>query len=175
MKIRFIIPLVIFFVVTIFLAVGLEKDPSKLPSALIDKLLPVFELPNLDDTMLVKSSDWLGEVALINVWASWCAPCREEHPVLLIIAQEGVPIYGINYKDDSATAMNWLVEFASPYKNIIRDETGQLGIDLGVYGVPETFILDKNGVIRYKWVGVLTEKAWVEILKPQVEKLRAEQ
>jgi len=174
MKFRYIIPLLIFFGLTIFLAAGLKNDPSKLPSALIDKPLPPFELPNLDDTMLVKSTDWYGEVALINIWGSWCAPCREEHPLLLAIAQEGVPIYGVNYKDNPKAAMNWLIEFASPYKMIIRDDTGKLGIDLGVYGVPETFILDKKGIIRYKWVGILTEKAWLEELRPIVEKLRAE-
>jgi len=168
-------PLVIFLTLAVFLALGLDKDPQKLPSALINKPLPVFKLTSLEEGQWITAEQWQGGVALVNIWATWCAPCRDEHPVLLKIAgQEGIIIYGINYKDKPELAREWLRQYGSPYRAIVSDTSGKLAIDLGVYGVPETFIIDKQGIIRYKWVGVLTEQAWQQQLKPVITELQLE-
>lgn len=159
------IPLAIFFVMGIFLWRGLQLDPSELPSALIDKPMPAFQLSSLyDESRTLTERDLVGKPALLNVWATWCPTCKQEHAQLNKIArEEGVTIYGINYKDDRAEARAWLQRYDDPYVINIFDEKGSLGLDLGVYGAPETYVLDKDGVIRYRHVGEVNEKVWQQL------------
>jgi cytochrome c biogenesis protein CcmG, thiol:disulfide interchange protein DsbE len=163
---RFALPLAIFAVLVVLLAVGLKLDPREVPSPLIGKPAPHFELPELREVAKTFSErDMLGKVWMLNVWASWCVSCREEHPVLLDLAASGtVPIYGLNYKDKREDGLAWLKGMGDPYKLSIYDFDGKVGIDYGVYGVPETYVIDKAGVIRYKRIGPLTP----EILKEKV-------
>lgn len=170
------IPLVLFLALGVLLWKGLQLDPTNLPSALIDKPLPEFSLSSLDDPdrMLSASDLKLGEPALMNVWATWCPSCKAEHAQLNRIAQEdGVKIIGINYKDDRSKANIWLEKYLNPYVINVFDEKGTLGLDLGVYGAPETYVLDADGVIRYKHVGVVDEKVWQQ-LKGLITRLKAE-
>ncbi len=161
-------------VMAAFLLKGLSLDPQALPSALIDKPLPEFALPVLGEPREVSRTQVTGEVALFNVWATWCASCRVEHPFLTRLADTGVPIYGINYKDQDEAALRWLAELGDPYRLSIVDAEGSLGLDLGVYGAPETYVVDARGVIRYRHVGVVNEQVWKTILGPIVEELRRE-
>ena len=171
---RFLIPLGIFIVLLLFLAVGLRLDPRKVPSPLIDKPAPAFTLPRLDDPkQLVSEKDLRGKVWLLNVWASWCVSCREEHPVLVEFAKKNVvPIYGLNYKDERKDALAWLGQFGNPYTVSIMDSDGRVGIDYGVYGVPETYVIDKQGVIRYKQIGPVTPELLDAKILPLVRKLQ---
>ncbi|HXZ52640.1 MAG TPA: DsbE family thiol:disulfide interchange protein [Burkholderiales bacterium] len=171
---RFLIPLGIFIVLLLFLAVGLRLDPRMVPSPLIDKPAPAFTLPRLDDPQrLVSEKDLLGKVWLLNVWASWCVSCREEHPVLVEFAKKNiVPIYGLNYKDERKDALAWLGQFGNPYTVSIMDADGRIGIDYGVYGVPETYVIDKQGVIRYKQIGPVTPEVLDAKILPLVRKLQ---
>lgn len=167
-----LLPLLIFLGVAVFLYRGLFLDPSELPSALIDKPIPAFSLPSVDDAQrLISEADLKGRPALVNVWATWCVSCKVEHPVLTRLAEQGVVIYGINYKDDNAAARKWLSDFHNPYRLDIRDEQGTLGLDLGVYGAPETFLIDKHGIIRHKFVGVIDERVWREQLAARYQEL----
>lgn len=167
-----LLPLAIFLIVAVFLYRGLFLDPSELPSALIDKPLPAFSLPSVEDPQrLISDADLKGKPALVNVWATWCVACKVEHPVLNQLAAQGVVIHGVNYKDDNAEAQKWLRDFHDPYQLNIRDEQGSLGLDLGVYGAPETFFIDKNGVIRHKFVGVISEQVWREQLAALYQQL----
>ncbi len=170
---RFILPLVAFLVLVVFLFKGLHMDPHEVPSPLIDKPAPAFNLPQLyDQNKKLSAADMKGKVWLLNVWASWCVSCREEHPVLLMLAQQNVvPIYGLDYKDKPADAMQWLKEGGNPYTVVAQDADGRIGIDYGVYGVPETYVIDKQGVIRYKQIGPLTMEAWKQTVLPLVQKL----
>ena len=145
---------------------GLALDPRELPSALIDKPLPEFSLPSLGGEGPLQREDVTGQVALFNVWATWCVSCRVEHPYLQQLADEGVPIYGVNYKDEDNAALRWLAELGDPYVANIADHEGTLGLDLGVYGAPETYLVDAAGVIRYRHVGVVDERVWQQILQP---------
>ncbi len=158
------IPLVIFIVLGIFLWRGLSIDPTELPSELADKKRPVpaFELPSLvEPSRLLSNADLKGEVALLNVWATWCPTCKEEHGYLNRLARdEGVTIYGINYKDEPGKAREWLRRYLNPYKQVILDEEGTLGLDMGVYGAPETYVLDAEGVVRYRHVGAVDAQVW---------------
>jgi len=156
---RFLLPLAIFVVMVGFLAVGLTLDPRKVPSPLVGKSAPDFSLPQLHDQEKVFSSNELrGKVWLLNFWASWCGGCKDEHPVLMQLAQSGeVPIYGMDYKDRREEALTWLRRWGNPYPVIAVDESGRVGINYGVYGVPETYMIDKAGVIRYKQIGPLDE------------------
>ncbi|MGF1525993.1 MAG: DsbE family thiol:disulfide interchange protein [Candidatus Competibacterales bacterium] len=157
------------------LGLGLSNDPSRLPSVLLDRPLPAFELPRLQTPeVLVTAGDLEGEVALLNVWATWCPPCRTEHPYLLQLARRGVPIVGVNYKDQRDAALTWLVQLGNPYRFNIEDAAGQLGIDLGVYGAPETFLLDASGVIRYRHAGVLDPEVWQREFVPRIAQLTEE-
>ena len=166
-RLKLFIPLFIFAVLAAFLWRGLSLDPNYLPSALIDKPVPAFELPNLrEPDQLVKTEELLGEPYLLNVWATWCPSCRVEHPYLLQLAEQGVKIVGLNYKDEDEPAKDWLKHFKDPYSLIIADREGRLGLDLGVYGAPETFIVDAQGIIRYKHVGVVDERVWRSTLAP---------
>ncbi|MCQ4320930.1 DsbE family thiol:disulfide interchange protein [Stutzerimonas stutzeri] len=171
-RVLMLLPLAIFLLVAVFLYRGLFLDPTELPSALIGKPLPSFSLPSVEDPQrLISAEDIKGKPALVNVWATWCVACKVEHPVLNKLAQQGVNIYGVNYKDDNAAAQKWLRDFHDPYQLNIRDEQGSLGLDLGVYGAPETFIVDKQGVIRHKYVGVIDERVWREQLAALYQQL----
>lgn len=171
------LPLGIFVVLVGFLAIGLTLNPREVPSPLINKPVPQFKLAVLsapDQTIAAK--DLIGQVWLLNVWASWCVACRIEHPHLVELAKtKQVPIYGLNYKDKSAAAMAWLGNFGNPYVASIVDGDGLVGIDLGVYGVPETFVVDKEGLIRYKQIGPVTPEALRDTILPLVRKLSASQ
>ncbi len=176
-RLKLFIPLIFFAAMAgLFFIVLLDEDydPQSLPSALIDKPMPVFHLPALlDESRIISVDDLKGEVALLNVWATWCPTCRVEHPYLNQLAkQEGMAIYGINYKDESVAARQWLKKLGNPYRLNIVDADGRLGLDLGVYGAPETYLLDANGVIRFKHVGVVDERIWQEKFKPLVVVLR---
>ncbi|HSW24547.1 MAG TPA: DsbE family thiol:disulfide interchange protein [Burkholderiaceae bacterium] len=157
-SLRFIIPLAVFLVLVGFLAVGLKLDPRAVPSPLINKPAPAFVLPRLDDAaQTVRRDDLLGKAWVLNVWASWCGPCRDEHPQVLALARgKYAPIIGLNYKDARDDARGWLRQLGDPYTVSLSDADGRTGINFGVYGVPETFVIDKSGVIRFKHVGPLT-------------------
>ncbi|MBW6494806.1 MAG: DsbE family thiol:disulfide interchange protein [Burkholderiaceae bacterium] len=167
-------PLVIFLVMAVFLGIGLTMDPRELPSPLIGKAVPVFSLPAVKGRELgLASADLKGEVSLVNVFASWCVACREEHPLWMQMARSGVvPIHGLNYKDKPDDAQAWLDELGDPYTRTGADISGRVGIDWGVYGVPETFVIDRNGVIAYKHIGAITPKALDETIMPLVRKLQ---
>ncbi len=177
-KARFLIPLFLFLALIALFVVGLQRDPREVPSPLIDKPAPQFSLPELLDSNTTFSTADLQKqpVSLFNVWASWCVACRQEHPFLMELKRRGeVPIYSLNYKDKRPDAMAWLNRFGNPYTAIAFDEKGRVGIDWGVYGVPETFVVDRKGIIRYKQIGPLTEQAWQETILPLIEKIRAEE
>ena len=174
-RLLMLLPLAIFLIVAVFLYRGLFLDPTELPSALIGKPLPSFSLPSVEDSQrLITAEDIKGKPALVNVWATWCVACKVEHPVLNQLAKQGVTIYGVNYKDDNAAAQKWLREFHDPYQLNISDAQGSLGLDLGVYGAPETFIVDKQGIIRHKYVGVIDERVWREQLAALDQELMEE-
>ena len=170
-KLKYFLPLVIFVVLGVFLFYGISHDPTEMPSALIDKPMPKFALSALESEPLVSEGDLRGQVTLLNVWATWCVSCRMEHPYLVQLAKQGVWIVGVNYKDDPKEAKKWLKELGNPYALNIIDKDGKLGLDLGVYGAPESYLLDKKGVIRYKRVGVIDERVWREQIQPLYQKL----
>lgn len=167
----FLAPLAVFVVVAGYFAVGLTRDPGTLPSALLDKPAPVFELPALvDGKPGLATADLKGAPAIVNVWASWCVPCRAEHPVLTRLARE-VPVYGLNYKDNADDAKRFLAELGDPYRRIGTDASGRVAIDWGVYGVPETFVVDGDGRIRHRHVGALTDKVVADTIRPLLKSL----
>lgn len=172
----YLLPLLVFLGISIYFAFGLGKDPREIPSALIDKPVPQFELPPLvEDLPGLATADFGGEVAMVNVFASWCIPCRIEHPVITRLAQEGIlPVYGLNWKDEKADARAWLNELGNSYTRIGWDLSGRVGIDWGVYGVPETYIVGKQGRIRYKHVGPISREALNETILPIIRELQAE-
>ncbi len=174
-SLRFLLPLAVFAVVLAFLAVGLGLRPSEVPSPLIGKPAPAFSLPRLDDaSRKISREDLLGQVWMLNVWASWCAPCREEHPLVLDIARRKlVKVVGLNYKDARPAAIGWLANLGNPYQATLFDADGRVGIDFGVYGVPETFIIDRQGVIRLKLVGPLTPEMVSSRIEPMLRQLDA--
>lgn len=163
-RLLMLIPLVLFLAVALFLYRGLYLNPTELPSALIDKPFPAFSLPAVSGEQLITQADLQGQPALVNVWATWCPSCRVEHPFLTELRTQGVRIIGVNYKDDNAAARKWLVDLHDPYQLNIDDAKGSLGLDLGVYGAPETFLVDRNGIIRHKYVGVIDKQIWREQL-----------
>ncbi|MDH5257865.1 MAG: DsbE family thiol:disulfide interchange protein [Gammaproteobacteria bacterium] len=173
---RRVLPFTVIIGVVILLAFfyrGLQLDPKKLPSALLDKPAPMFNLPQLHDaSKTFGPAEMKGKVWLLNVWASWCAACRSEHPLFMQLSRSGdFPIYGLNYKDKPAAGQQWLRELGDPYKVSISDLEGDVGIDFGVYGVPETFLIDKEGVIRYKHVGPISRQDWRETIAPKMKEL----
>ena len=194
MKAKFLVPLLLFFGLAGFLAFGLTLNPREVPSPLIDKPAPDFSLARLDQPEQTFSlKEMQGEVWLLNVWASWCVACREEHPVLVRMAQQKlVPVVGLNYKEvrgdgainargmalEAETSMaierarTWLKDHGNPYVLSVLDIDGRVGIDFGVYGVPETFLIDREGRIRYKHIGPITPDALQNVLMPKVEELR---
>jgi cytochrome c biogenesis protein CcmG/thiol:disulfide interchange protein DsbE len=169
---RFLIPLAAFCVLLVFLAIGLTRDPRDVPSPLKDKPAPAFTLPQLAAAEKSFSpADLKGKVWLLNVWASWCVSCRQEHPLLVAFSKDGsVPIVGLNYKDQLPDAKQWLTQYGDPYVLSAVDADGRVGIDYGVYGVPETYVIDKTGMIRLKHTGPITP----ESLKTQILPLVAE-
>jgi len=165
------LPLLVAVAIGVVLFWGLGNDPTKLESARINDPVPAFSLPSLQDpTKLLSQEDIKGKVSLLNVWATWCPSCRVEHPYLLKIAKEyNVPVIGLNYKDDRQAAKQWLIKLDDPYLFNIFDEKGRLGLDLGVYGAPETYIIDSKGVVRYRHVGVVDDRVWKIIIEPRVK------
>jgi cytochrome c biogenesis protein CcmG, thiol:disulfide interchange protein DsbE len=172
-NLRFILPLAIFVVLVGFLAVGLRLDPREVPSPLIGKPAPGFTLARLDDaSKTIRREDMLGKVWMLNVWASWCAACRDEHPHLVAFARtKQMPIYGLNYKDARNDGLAWLARFGDPYDASLFDQDGRVGIDFGVYGVPETFIIDKQGMIRFKQIGPVTPEIIQTRIVPLLKEL----
>ncbi len=165
---RFLIPLVIFALLIAVFVVGLGRDPSQLPSPLLEKPSPQFDLPSLlEPEQRVTSQDYKGEVALINVWATWCAGCREEHNFLLQLAEANViPIYGLNWRDNGPEARRWIQQLGDPYVATAYDQDGRVGIDWGVYGAPETFLVAADGTVLYKQLGPLSWGLWEENFVP---------
>ena len=170
---RYLIPLVLFIVLVVFLAIGLGRDPREVPSPLINKAAPDFKLTQLrDPSKTFSAAELRGKVYLLNVWASWCVSCRDEHPLLMDYAKTGVvPIYGLNWKDRREDALSWLAEFGDPYVLSVSDLDGRVAIDYGVYGAPETYLVDKNGVIRFKQIGPVTEDVWKDKILPMAQEL----
>jgi cytochrome c biogenesis protein CcmG/thiol:disulfide interchange protein DsbE len=174
-SLRFLIPLFVLAVLLAFLAAGLKLNPREVPSPLIGKPAPGFNLARLDDpTQNIKREDMLGKVWMLNVWAAWCVACRQEHPLLVEFARrKTVALFGLNYKDQRADGQRWLAQFGNPYDASLVDADGKVGIDFGVYGVPETFVVDKRGTIRYKQIGPVTAEALEKKILPLVRELQA--
>ena len=174
LRLRLLLPLAVFVLILVFLWVGLSRDPREVPSPLVGKPAPMFTLPQLhaaDKTL--GTADMKGQVWLLNVWASWCVSCRIEHPLLVELAKANVvPVIGLNYKDKVPEGIAWLRQHGDPYQLSVVDADGRVGIDWGVYGVPETFVVDKNGVIRFKQIGPLTKEALEQKILPLVRELR---
>lgn len=170
---RYLIPLVLFAVLVVFLAIGLGRNPHEVPSPLINKPAPTFKLAQLKDpAQSFAAEEMRGKVWLLNVWASWCVSCRDEHPLLLDIARSGaVPIYGLNWKDRPEDALGWLRQLGDPYILSVSDLDGRVAIDYGVYGAPETYLIDQQGVIRFKQIGPLTGEVWTQTVQPLVQEL----
>jgi cytochrome c biogenesis protein CcmG/thiol:disulfide interchange protein DsbE len=171
-----LIPIAVFLVVAGFFAYGLSRDPSKIPTEMIDRPLPNFELPGLRDDEGVISDDVLrGQTSLVNVFGSWCVACLQEHPTLMrLAASTGVKIVGVNWRDDRQDALTWLQRHGDPYERIIFDADSELAIELGVTGAPETFVVDPNGRIRFKQVGPITEKVFKDTITPILKAIEAE-
>ena len=171
----FLIPLVAFVALAVVLAIGLRRDPREVPSPLIGKPAPAFTLTRLDDAKrTIALGDLRGKVWMLNVWASWCVACRDEHPLLVDFAKKGLlPVYGLNYKDQREDGRAWLLKMGNPYEASLFDDEGRVGIDFGVYGVPETFIIDKSGTIRMKHIGPLTPDVIATEIVPLLKKLDA--
>jgi len=166
-RLKLFIPLAVFVVLAILLWRGLSLDPNAMPSALLNKPVPQFYLPSLENPdQHFDQEIFKGKASLLNVWATWCPTCYAEHSYLVTLAEQGIPIYGINYKDDIKAAQQWLKELHNPYQATVIDKDGRLGLDLGVFGAPETYLIDKQGIIRYKHIGVVDDKVWQETLQP---------
>lgn len=166
MLLKRFLPLVAFAALVLLLVRGLALDPTALPSARVGQPLPEFDLQVLGGEYRRSAGQWHGKPALLNVWATWCFSCRVEHPYLLDLAESGVTIYGLNYKDDPAKALTWLEELGNPYAETVVDIDGDFGFDLGVYGAPETYVIDAAGTVQHRHVGVVDERVWTEQLAP---------
>ncbi len=173
--IRYLLPLGLFIGLIILFVFGLQNDPRRVPSPLIGKPAPIFNLPTLESAdVKLRLDDLKGKVSLINVWASWCAACRIEHPLLIDAANKNaLNLYGLNYKDKREDARRWLHQLGDPYIKSAFDQSGKTGIDYGVYGVPETFVLDDAGIIRYKHIGPLSKQDMDDIILPLIKQLEA--
>jgi cytochrome c biogenesis protein CcmG, thiol:disulfide interchange protein DsbE len=170
---KFLIPLALFGVLVAFLAVGLNRDPREVPSPLVNKAAPAFSVPQLEQQQQFSPADLKGQVWVFNVWASWCVACKVEHPLLLEFSKARIaPLIGLDYKDKNRDALGYLRQHGNPYDLIAVDANGRVGIDYGVYGVPETYIIDKNGVIRYKQIGPITPEALTKTIIPLINELK---
>lgn len=174
MKAKFLIPLVLFLVLAVFLAIGLNRDPHEVPSPLINKPAPAFEIPQLSESnQSFSPASMKGQVWILNVWASWCVACREEHPVLVELAKSKMaPIIGLDYKDKREDALAMLAKQGNPYLLSAFDSNGRVGIDYGVYGVPETYVIDKVGIIRFKHIGPITMDLLNKKIYPLISELQ---
>jgi len=173
-RLKFFIPVFGFIALTLLLWRGLYLDPKELPSMLIDKPMPAFQLPSVGGAE-ISNADLPDQIFLLNVWGSYCLPCLIEHPTLMRLSEEGViPIVGMNYKDQEDLALDWLEYNGNPFTYSILDEDGRFGIDLGVYGAPETYLVDADGVIRFRHVNVLDETVWQQKFIPAIAELRKE-
>lgn len=169
------LPLLVFGLMAGFLAYGLQRDPSRVESPLIDQAAPQFSLPILATGATFDSKSMLGEVWVLNIFASWCVACVTEHPLLVQLAEEqSVPLVGLNYKDQTEDAVKWLNRFGNPFIAVAEDQAGGVGIDWGVYGVPETFVIDANGDVRYKHIGPLTEESIANTVLPLIQSLESQ-
>lgn len=167
MRLGYVLPAVVMLGILVLLGIGLTRDPREVPSPLIGKPAPAFALPGLGGTPpQLANADLAGRPVLVNFFASWCAACRVEHPLLMQLAKEGIEIIGIDYKDTDAEGAQWLQRHGNPYRTIGADRNGAMGLDWGVYGVPETYVLSPEGVILYKQIGPVTEAAWREKIAP---------
>jgi cytochrome c biogenesis protein CcmG/thiol:disulfide interchange protein DsbE len=173
-RLRYLLPIAVFVALIIVFGWALNRDPRTIPSALIDKPVPQFSLPAVKGrTLGLSSGDLQGEVSLVNVFASWCVACREEHPLLMQMKTAGdTPVHGLNYKDSQDDAARWLDRFGDPYTRTGADSSGRVAIDWGVYGVPETFVVSKDGRIAHKHIGPLTPQALEETIFPLIRRLR---
>ena len=174
MKAKFLIPLLLFVVLLVFLAVGLNRDPHEVPSPLINKPAPAFDIPQLAQANKTFSPESMkGQVWILNVWASWCVACREEHPVLVELANsQQAPVIGLDYKDKREDALAMLAKQGNPYTLSAFDANGRVGIDYGVYGVPETYVIDRAGIIRLKHIGPITPDVLNEKIYPLLSELK---
>jgi cytochrome c biogenesis protein CcmG, thiol:disulfide interchange protein DsbE len=171
-RIILFVPVVLFAVLGVLFYRGLSIDPNNMPSALLNKPVPSFNLPRLENAQEKLNESMLkGKVSLLNVWATWCVTCREEHAFLNQLKGQNITIIGIDYKDNTEDAQRWIAELGNPYTDIIVDEDGRLGLDLGVFGAPETYVVDKQGIIRYKHIGDLNQKVWDETILPIIKTL----
>ena len=171
---RYMLPGLAFSILVLFFWLGLSLDPSEVPSPLVGKPGPAFELPELQrPDEVVNNATMAGQPALLNVWATWCAACRAEHDILLALAgNQAIPIYGLNYKDERAAAIRWLEQLGDPYTAVAFDPDGMVGLDWGVYGAPETFLLDPNGVVVYKYIAPITMSVWLNEFVPRIEAMQ---
>lgn len=171
-----LLPVGVFLVLVVFLAIGLTRDPSVIPTEMIDREMPDFELPELrSDTVLLRREDLMGETVLVNVFGSWCVACLQEHPTLMQLSRDNtVRIVGVNWRDKRGDALSWLQEHGDPYADIIFDAESDLVIEMGVTGAPETFIIDPNGRIRYKQIGAITPDVWKRTIRPVIDAIARE-
>ncbi len=165
-RLKLFLPLVLFLALAGLLYSGLGRDPRELPSALVDRPLPPLRLAALDQGRVVDAAELRGQAWLLNVWGTWCGACRDEHPHLLELAKQGVTIVGLDYKDDPGRARDWLQRLGNPYRAVLIDADGRFGLELGVYGAPETYLIDPQGMVRYRHVGVLDAGVWRERIEP---------
>lgn len=171
-----LLPLIVFLIMVGFLAWGLQRDPSRIDSPLIDQAAPAFSLPVLGGDTTFTSEDMLGQPWVLNVFASWCGPCIAEHPVLTDLAeQQSAPVVALNYKDSSADAVAWLARYGDPFYVVAEDQAGSVGIDWGVYGVPETFVIDGEGNVRYKHIGPLSDEDMKNTVMPLLQSLSTQE
>lgn len=170
-RLLYLIPFILVVVLGFFFNRALNNDPSLLPSTRLDQKVPVFQLPTLKQPDQSFSHEQLKGPLLLNVWATWCPSCRIEHPILMELAKSGIHIVGLNYKDERTAALQYLQNHGDPFRVNIFDQNGDLGLDLGVYGAPETYLIDGNGVIRYRHVGVVSEQNWRELLWPKWQQM----
>ena len=176
MSLSRLLPAGVFLILVVFLAIGLTRDPSVIPTEMIDREMPTFELPELrEDDVMLTTSDLIGETALVNVFGSWCVACLQEHPTLMELSQAGtVRIVGVNWRDKREDALAWLAKHGDPYSDIIFDAESDLVIEMGVTGAPETFIIDPAGRIRYKQIGPITPDVWRDKIRPVLEAIAQE-
>lgn len=176
MKLSRLLPVGLFGVLVIFLAIGLTRDPSVIPTEMIDREMPAFELSELrDEAITVSQADLVGEVTLVNVFGSWCVACLQEHPTLMELSRDDtVRIVGINWRDDREDALAWLAKHGDPYEAIVFDAESELVIEIGVTGAPETFVLDPSGRIRYKQIGPITPEVWTKTIRPVIDAIESE-